>query len=54
MTNPTINAATFSGVLGGAIIGGVDAATGGGSSVALSATTLISEITTSGAQDAHL
>ena len=50
LTNPTINAATFSGVLAGAIIGGVDAATGGGSSVALSATTLISEITTSGAQ----
>ena len=54
LTNPTINAATFSGVLAGAIIGGVDAATGGGSSVALSATTLISEITTSGAQDFSL
>ena len=50
LTAPNINAATFSGILGGAIIGGVDAATGGGSSVALSTTTLISEITTSGAQ----
>ena len=50
LTNPTINAATFSGILGGAIIGGVNAASGGGSSVALSVTTLISEITTTGAQ----
>ena len=54
LTNPTINGATFSGILGGAIIGGIDAATGGGSSVALSPTTLISEITTSGAQDFSL
>ena len=50
LTAPNINAATFSGILGGAIIGGVDAATGGGSPVALSTTTLISEITTGGAQ----
>ena len=50
LTAPNINAATFSGILGGAIIGGIDAATGGGSSVALTTTTLISEITTSGAQ----
>ncbi len=50
LTNPTINAATFSGILDGAIIGGVNAASGGGSSVALSVTTLISEITTTGAQ----
>ena len=50
LTNPTINAATFSGILGGAIIGGVNAASGAGSSVALSVTTLISEITTTGAQ----
>ena len=50
LTNPTINAATFSGILNGAIIGGVNAASGGGSSVALSVTTLISEITTTGAQ----
>ena len=50
LTNPTINAATFSGILNGAIIGGVNAAAGGGSSVALSVTTLISEITTTGAQ----
>ena len=42
------------GLLIGAIIGGVDAATGGGSSVALSPTTLISEITTTGAQDFSL
>jgi len=50
LTNPTINAATFSGILNGAIIGGVNAASGAGSSVALSVTTLISEITTTGAQ----
>ena len=54
LTAPNINAATFSGILGGAIIGGIDAATGGGSSVALSPTTLISEITTTGAQDFSL
>ena len=50
LTSPIINAATFSGILNGAIIGGVNAASGGGESVALSLTTLISEITTTGSQ----
>ena len=45
LTNPTINGATFSGTLAGAIIGGVESKSGAG---ALSLTHLITEVTSTG------
>ena len=45
LTAPAINGATFSGVLGGAIIGGVESKSGAG---ALSLTHLITEVTSTG------